>query len=64
MDAVSEVLSARADKGEGLTSLVGASALAHVVLVGVFVFLPAAWFGAENKLPETIMQISLMASTI
>jgi TonB family protein len=33
--------------------------MAHVLLVGVFVFLPAAWFGAENKPPETIMQISL-----
>jgi len=59
MDAVSEVLIARADKGDGLTSLVGASALAHVVIVGVFVFLPAAWFGAQHKQPETIMQISL-----
>jgi TonB family protein len=59
MDAVSEVLIARAEKGDGLTSLVGASALAHIVIVVAFVFLPAAWFGAENKPPETIMQISL-----
>ena len=59
MDAVSEVLIARADNSDGLSSLVGASALAHVVIVGVFVFLPAAWFGAQNKAPETIMQISL-----
>jgi TonB family protein len=29
------------------------------VLVGVFVFVPAWWFGADNKPPETIMQISL-----
>jgi TonB family protein len=59
MDAVSEVLIARADKGDGLSNLVGASALAHIVIVGAFVFLPAAWFGARNKPPETIMQISL-----
>ena len=39
--------------------MLGASAMAHVVLLGVFVFLPAWWFGADNKPPETIMQISL-----
>jgi TonB family protein len=59
MDAVSEVLIARAAKDDGLTSMLGASALAHVVLVLAFVILPAAWFGASNKQPETIMQISL-----
>ena len=59
MDAVSEVLTARAAGKEGLTSMLGASAMAHITLVGLFVFLPAAWFGAENKPPETIMQISL-----
>jgi TonB family protein len=59
MDAVSEVLLARADKSDGLTSLIGASALAHVLLAGVFVFVPAWWFGAENKAPETIMEVSL-----
>ena len=59
MDAVSEVLIARAPKDDGLSSMLGASAIAHVVLVGVFVFVPAWWFGAENKVPETIMEISL-----
>jgi TonB family protein len=59
MDAVSEVLIARADKGDGLGSMLGASAMAHIVLVAVFVLVPAWWFGAENKAPETIMQISL-----
>jgi TonB family protein len=59
VDAVSEVLTARADTSDGLSSLMGASALAHIVILGVFIFLPAAWFGAENKAPETIMQISL-----
>lgn len=58
MDAVSEVLIARADKSGGLTSLVGASALAHVVIFGAFVFLPAWWFGANTEPPETIMQVS------
>ena len=59
MDAVSEVLVARSAKDDALSSLVWASAAAHLVVVGAFVFLPAAWFGAENKPPETIMNISL-----
>ena len=59
MDAVSEVLTAREPKGDGLSSMLGASAMAHIVGVAVFVFLPAAWFGAEQKVPETIMEISL-----
>ena len=59
MDAVSEVLIARAPKGDGLGSMLGASAIGHIVLVAVFVFVPAWWFGADNRPPETIMQISL-----
>lgn len=59
MDAVSEVLVARRGRNDGLSSLLGASAAVHLALVGVFVFVPAAWFGAEHKQPETIMQISL-----
>lgn len=59
MDAVSEVLIARADRDGGLTSLVGASALAHLVVFGAFVFLPAWWFGAQNAAPETVMEVSL-----
>lgn len=59
MDAVSEVLVAREAKSDGLNSMLGASAMAHLVLLGLFVFLPAVWFGAEYKQPETIMQISL-----
>ena len=41
MDAVSEVLIARGDKGDGLSSMLGASAMAHVALVAVF--LPLAF---------------------
>jgi hypothetical protein len=59
MDAVSEVLIARAPKDDGLSSMLGASVVAHVVLLGVFVFVPAWWFGAESNVPETIMEISL-----
>src|ERR1044071_9445025 len=59
MDAVSEVLVARAPKSDGMTSMLGASAIAHVAVVTAFVFLPAWLFGADNKPPETIMEISL-----
>jgi TonB family protein len=59
LDAVSEILIARAPKDDGLSSMLGASVVAHLALVGAFVLLPAWWFGAENKAPETIMQISL-----
>jgi outer membrane biosynthesis protein TonB len=59
VDAVSEVLAAREAKADGLSSLLGVSAMAHFLLVALFVFLPAAWFGAEQKPPEKIMEISL-----
>ena len=59
MDAVSEVLIARAPKEDGLSSMLWASAAAHATVVVAFVLLPAWWFGAQNKAPETIMQISL-----
>ena len=59
MDAVSEVLIARSAGKDGLGSMLGASAMAHVLLVALFVFLPAAWFGADDTVPENILQISL-----
>lgn len=59
MDAVTEVLVARTPKGDGLSSMLSASATAHLVLLGLFVFLPAGWFGAKADPPETVMQISL-----
>jgi TonB family protein len=59
MDAVSEVLIARAPKRDAMTSMVGASVLAHVGMFMAFVFLPAWWFGAKQEVPETIMMISL-----
>lgn len=59
MDAVSEVLIARAPKRDAMTSMIGASVLAHVGILMAFVLLPAWWFGAKEDVPETIMQISL-----
>lgn len=59
MDAVSEVLIARSASSAGLISMVGWSAVVHVVLVAAVAFVPGAWFGASNREPEVIMQISL-----
>ncbi len=59
MDAVSEVLVARMAKSDGLTSMVGWSAMVHVGLVAAVAFVPGAWFGALEREPEVIMQISL-----
>ena len=58
MDAVSEVLIARAAKSDGLNGMVGASAMAHLVLVAAVAFVPSAWFATQPE-PEVVMQISL-----
>lgn len=59
MDAVSEVLIARMAKADGLTSMVGWSAVLHVALVAAVAFVPSVWFGTLEREPEVIMQISL-----
>jgi len=59
MDAVSEVLIARSSKDDRLNSMLGASVLAHVVLLGIFMFVPAWWFGTETQAPENVLEISL-----
>lgn len=59
MDAVSEILVARRSAGDGLGSMLGASVFGHLLLLIVFVFAPAAWFGAERKPPEVVMEVSL-----
>jgi outer membrane biosynthesis protein TonB len=59
MDAVSEVLAARTAKSDGLGSMLGWSAVAHLVMVAAVAFVPSDWWGAENKEPEVVMQISL-----
>lgn len=58
MDAVSEVLVSRAAKQDGLNGMVGASALAHLVLLAAVAFVPSAWFAVQRE-PEVVMQISL-----
>jgi len=59
MDAVSEVLVARTAKPDGLTSMVGWSAMVHLAMVAAVAFVPGAWFGSIEREPEVIMQISL-----
>lgn len=59
MDAVSEVLLARTAKADGLSSMLGWSAVAHLVMVAAVAFVPSDWWGAENQEPEVIMQVSL-----
>lgn len=58
MDAVSEVLTARAARADGLNGMVGASALVHLVFVAAVAFMPSAWFATQRE-PEVVMQISL-----
>lgn len=59
MDAVSEVLVARTAKPDGLTSMLGWSAMVHLAMVAAVAFVPGAWFGSVDREPEVIMQISL-----
>ncbi len=59
MDAVSQVLMTRTATSDGLTSMVGWSAVVHIGLVAAVALVPGAWFGAINREPEVIMQISL-----
>jgi len=59
VDAVSQILSVRARDSQGLGSTLGASVLAHVVLLAVVVLMPATWFGDVEQAPEVVMTISL-----
>lgn len=58
MDAVSEVLSARSTQPDGFNGMLGASVVAHVVLVALVAFVPPGWFAVQRE-PEVVMQISL-----
>jgi protein TonB len=56
VDGVSEVLSARVPEDDGLKKMVGASVMAHIVFLGVIIFVGVH---APSPAPEVIMQISL-----
>jgi TonB family protein len=47
MDAVSQVLVARGGDAAGLDRTLGASAVAHLVLLAIVALLPAGWLGAK-----------------
>lgn len=59
MDAVTQVIAARSAERDGMPSVLGASLLAHVLLVALVFFAPGAWFGALAPEPEVVMTISL-----
>lgn len=59
MDAVSQILAARHDAADPLSGMLGASAVAHAVLFGLVLLVPAAWMGAQQAAPEAVMTVSL-----
>lgn len=56
MDAVSQVLTGRAQAEDGLQGMIGASVLVHAVLIGLAMFAP---LGPELDEPPVVMTISL-----
>jgi TonB family protein len=59
MDAVTTIIVNRMRGHESLGPVVGASLLAHTVLVVAVVAMPLAWFGGQPREPENVMRISL-----
>lgn len=59
MDAVSRVIAGRAHVEEGLGSMLGASALAHLVLLVAVALMPPGWLAAPARPEELVMTISL-----
>jgi len=57
-DLVSAAIASRTRAPEGLQRMLGISAAAHVVLMGVVVFLPG-WLGDFRRPPDNIMTISI-----
>jgi len=59
MDAVSQILSARAQDADGMQGVIGASLLVHLTLIALVFFAPGGWFGTVPREPEVVMTISL-----
>jgi TonB family protein len=59
VDAVTEIVTLRSREADGLTQMVGASVLVHLVVVAVIMFGPDSWFGRIEAAPENVMVISL-----
>ena len=56
MDAVSEVITGRTHQADGMQGVLGASLLAHLVLIGLAFFAPV---GPASEEPAVVMTISL-----
>lgn len=59
MDAVSQVLAARANPISGLDRMLGASAIGHVALLALVALAPAGWLGAQAQEEKVVMTFSL-----
>jgi TonB family protein len=59
MDAVSEVIAARAREDAGMQNTLGASVLAHLALIVAVFFAPSSWFGSGTPAEQVVMTISL-----
>lgn len=59
MDAVSQVIAARAADEASMQSTLGASLLAHLALIVAVFIAPAAWFGTGPPPDQVVMTISL-----
>jgi len=56
---VTDVLRDRMNEPKGLDRMVGASLLAHGVLVAALIFAPGGWLDSRKEPPKTVMTISL-----
>lgn len=59
MDAVSEVIAARARADVGIQNTLGFSVLAHLALIAAVFFAPSWWFGSGTPAEQVVMTISL-----
>lgn len=56
---VTDVLRDRMNEPAGISGMVAASLVAHLIVFAGFVFAPGGWLDARNAAPKTIMTISL-----
>jgi TonB family protein len=62
MDAVTTILLNRSRRRESVGSVLGASVLAHTLLLIAVVAMPVTWFGGMPREPENVLRISLGAA--
>jgi len=58
-EAVDDIIAARSREPEKIGKTVVWSITAHIVLVALFVYMPASWRGQNDDAPKTVMTISL-----